>query len=84
MKYICTEDKEGKEEIFTFPNSIDHDAMADALSRIKNQTWGQWERVRRMPISAGFVGVDGKCYGNSETLGLESRNDTDSKILENQ
>ena len=73
MKFITTENEEGKEEIFLFPKNIDHDAMAEVLGRIKNHTHGNWRRVLRTPISAGFVSCDGKCHGNSETLGLQAR-----------
>jgi hypothetical protein len=72
MKYIVTCDKDGNEDLFLFPRSIHHDAMAEMLMHIKNQTFGNWERVFREPISAGFV--DGsRCHGKSESLGLESR-----------
>ena len=81
MKYIVTEDEDGNEEIFTFPNSVNHDCMAEALGRIKNQTHGSWKRINRYPISAGFVGKDNKCYGMSETLNLKSRPDADTKLL---
>ncbi len=82
MKYIVTKDEEGREEIFTFPDSVHHDAMAEILNRIKNQTHGNWKRVRRRPISAGFVRSDGTCFGSSETLRLESR-PADTALLAN-
>lgn len=72
MKFITTQDGEGNEEIFLFPRDIDHDAMAEALSRIKNQTRGNWRRVYRTPVAAGFV-EEGKCVGMSETLKLHAR-----------
>lgn len=72
MKYIVTRNEEGKEEIFVFPKSVNHDCMAEVLGFIKNQTYGNWERVFRKPVSAGFT--DGKtCYGESFSLGIESR-----------
>lgn len=80
MKYIVMEDEDGKEEIFIFPKSVNHDCMAEALGRIKNQTWGSWVRVWRNPVSAGFVS-DGVCSGYSETLNLKSRGDQDSKLI---
>lgn len=73
MKYIVTENEEGVEEIFVFPNAVHHDAMAEMLGRIKNQTHGNWTRVRRHPVAAGFIDHSGHCYGQSETLGLASR-----------
>lgn len=83
MKYICTDSEYG-EEVFTFPRTVDHDAMAEVLTRIKNKTLGNWERVTREPISAGFVDVSGNCFGKSETLNLESRGMEDTTILAEQ
>lgn len=85
MKYICTANhSEGeKEEIFVFPKSIDHDCMAEALEGVRNQTHGNWERELRIPVSAGFVRPNGDCYGQSETLGLEARQQ-DSLLLHDQ
>ena len=80
MKYIVTENKEGTEEIFIFPNTINHDCMAEVLCHIKDQSWGNWERVYRKPIAAGFT--DGElCWGRSETLDLDSRNQTDADLI---
>lgn len=83
MKYICMEDEDGFQEIFTFSNTVNHDAMAEQLKRIKNQTHGNWKRVSRIPISAGFVTAHGNCIGKSITLNLSSRPE-DTKILESQ
>jgi len=80
MKYIVTTSDEGNEEIFLFPSDIEHVCMAEALSRIKNQSDGNWTRVLRTPVSAGFVSKDGSCYGKSITLELSSR-EIDSKLL---
>lgn len=82
MKFITTQDDNGKEEIFMFPNGIDHDAMAEVLCHIRNQTHGNWHRVFRKPIAAGFVDGE-KCYGKSETLGLKARQE-DSELLKRQ
>jgi hypothetical protein len=84
MKYICTKDENDKLEIFTFPRSIDHDAMAEALEGFRNKTYGNWERIYRKPISAGFVDVNGNCYDRSESLGLDSRKKEDTLLLKNQ
>jgi len=81
-KYICT-DSEWGEEIFTFPSSVNHDAMAEVLEGIKNHTHGNWKRVWRKPISAGFVNASGFCFGKSETLNLESRAEKDTELLAN-
>jgi len=71
------------EEIFTFPDTVNHDCMAEVLGRIKNQTHGNWQRVFREPVSAGLVDENGICYGESETLGLSSREE-DTAILRAQ
>jgi len=67
IKYVCTKDENGKEEIFTFPKSIDHDRFAHALCEIGP------DFQYREPISAGFVTRRGKCLGSSGTLDLDSR-----------
>ena len=72
MKYITTKQPDGTEEIFTFPRSVHHDCMAEILGHIRSQSRGDWKRVRRVPISAGFV-EGGKCVGMSESLSLRSR-----------
>lgn len=87
MKYIVTEREENGnriEEIFVFDCNINHDAYAELVGKFKNQTWGNWKRVPRKPISAGFVTIRQdrvECYGKSETLNLESRNEVDTKLL---
>ena len=82
-KYICTKSEYG-EEVFTFPSNVNHDAMAEVLGCIKNHTHGNWKRVFREPISAGFVNANGDCFGKSETLNLDSRMETDSNLLAEQ
>lgn len=83
MKYIKTIDENGKYEIFLFSNDIHHDAYAETVSRIKDKTFGSWKRIYREPVSAGFVSIDLTCYGNSESLGLESSPE-DTEILRKQ
>ncbi len=72
MKYIVTKDEKGKEEMFTFPDSVHHNVMADAVSYLKNQTHDNWKRINRDVVSAGFI-EGGVCVGKSESLGLSSR-----------
>ena len=81
MKYIITKSDLGSIEMFTFPSAVHHDIMAEAISRLKDQNHGDWRRVRRDPISAGFI-FDGVCYGKSETLGLNSRSE-DTAVFQN-
>ena len=81
MKYIVTVTETDKEELFVFNESINHDCMAEVLNRIKNTTHGNWVRVRRKPIAAGFINSVGMCYGRSETLNLDSRGDVDTLLF---
>lgn len=80
MEYIVTEHENGTEEIFTFPDSIYHKDMAEVVEHLKEHDrliYGKWKRVKREPISAGFI-KGGKCVGMSESLMLSSRpQDTD-------
>lgn len=80
MKFITTQDRDGKEELFIFPRNINHDAMAEVLGYIKNQTHGNWSRVFRKPISAGFI-EGGKCCGMSESLKLKARPEDTALLL---
>lgn len=81
MKYIVTRDENGKEEIFIFPKKVHHDCMAEVLRKIRDQSYGRWNRVSREPISAGFYS-GGKCGGRSETLNLDSRGRLDEMLIE--
>lgn len=78
MKYVVVKDKSENEKIFIFSKQIDHDSFAEVLSYIK--TGGRnWSREYMEPVSAGFT--DGvTCYGRSETLSLDSR-ENDSEML---
>lgn len=82
MKYIVTEDEEFKEEIFLFPNSVNHACFSEAIEGLRNQKHGNWKRIRRITISAGFV-TGGACHGKSESLHLASRA-RDNDILKAQ
>jgi len=78
MKYVVVSSDEAGEQLFIFPENIDHDVFAGVLSYIKHGG-RNWTRPHRKPVSAGFT--DGKeCYGHSETLGLGSR-PQDSNLL---
>ncbi len=80
MKYVVTLDENDVEEIFIFPKSVNHDVFTDSVGRMKNQSHGNWQRVTRKPISAGFT--DGiKCWGYSETLKLKSREHLDAELI---
>lgn len=78
MKYVVVKSDEQGEQLFTFPKTIDHDKFAEVLNYIRHGD-RDWIRIYREPISAGFVS-DGKCYGRSETLNLDSRKE-DTALL---
>lgn len=83
MKYIVVL-SQGKERIFTFPNDINHDDMYDVIIRVKlREGVNNWYRLSGLSpkaVSAGFVGVDGVCYGYSETLKVASRQEQDTAL----
>ena len=84
MKYICFVDENDENpEVFVFPRSVHHDCFAKEVAGIRSKSWGNWERVYRRPISAGFVDPSNKCHGESETLNLKSRQE-DTNILRGQ
>ncbi len=87
MKYVCFHNAQtNQEEIMVFPKNINHDCFAEVQRHIRNSTVGNWTRIYREPISAGFVTFlkDGiTCFGNSETLNLVSR-EKDTELLRNQ
>ena len=86
MKYIVVSLND-KEEIFTFPNIVDHDRFAECIEGIRFGCESNWERklfkaVKNGEIiSAGFINSSGECYGRSETLDLKSRGSQDTALL---
>lgn len=81
MKYIVTQQDDGVEEIFLFPTAVHHDAFAELVDSYKDQTYGNWQRVFRQPVRAGFVDGNFNCHGVSETLGLQSDPVKDTQLL---
>ena len=88
MRYVvitfATEQGPSPEEIYIFPNHIDHDRFAESLSTIRRTKPGRphsdWEREYAQVVSAGFT--DGlRCWGESMTLGVKSRPDKDSSLI---
>jgi len=79
MKYIVTVDEDDNQEIFIFPAIVHHSIFAESIARMKDQSHGNWKRVTRTPISAGFI-RNGYCYGESESLGLKSL-ESDNMLL---
>ena len=80
MKYVVVRSPNFGEQLVVFPSTINHDAMAEALSLIRHGPLRNWTRPDRLPISAGFT--DGlNCYGRSESLNLDSRIPADTLLL---
>lgn len=82
MKYIVYQDGD-KEYLVTFPRSIDHDRMAEAMECLRFGSERDWHRRQGEVLAAGFV-VGGHCQGHSETLGISSRGAADTALLEAQ
>lgn len=80
MKYIRTVREDGKEELFTFPRSINHDDFYRAILDVRTS---DGVHTYRKAESAGFVNRKNECHGRSETLNFYS-SDGDSLLLEIQ
>lgn len=83
MKFITTQTEQEVLEIFLFPRSIDHDAMLESITLVRKQTTGNWVRIYRTAVSAGFVDASFRCYGESETLSLKA-SEEDTLLLKKQ
>ena len=82
-KYIRFKDEEFQ-HIVVFPKIIDHDRMFEGLQYVEFD--GATPRERREwydidAVSAGFVSAYGECYGQSQTLGIESEGKEDTTLL---
>lgn len=82
-KYINFKDDD-MQHIVVFPKIIDHDRMFEGLHYAEFD--GATLRKRREwygidAVSAGFVSAYGKCYGQSQTLGIESEGKEDTTLL---
>lgn len=72
MKYITFENISGDERYVIFDKITDHSKMARSLVG-----FGQ-------ALGAGFVGFDSDgahCYGKSVSMGIESRGEKDSELI---
>lgn len=71
-KYISYKDHYGIPVIVIFDNSINHNDMANIL------------RIEDDILGAGFTTIDPTmgpiCYGYSESLGVKSRDDEDTRL----
>lgn len=84
MKYIVTM-LDDKEVIFTFPNTVSHDRMWEAMECIRFGDYN-WERklMDGDLVSAGFVDTESMaCFGRSESLDVDGRGATDTDLLRN-
>ena len=71
MKYVVFYGYHG-EQIIIFPKKIQHKQFADSIEQLSYGTM--------RPVSGGFV-IDGKCVGESISLGMTSRGDEDTKLI---
>jgi len=87
MKYIILA-KDNEEYLVLFPDSqlMAHSDMTDAVQSVRVGSPQQWERKFRLSevVAAGFVRPDLTCYGHSESLGISSRGDKDTMLLQKQ
>lgn len=81
MKYIVTL-LNGKEVLFAFPRCVNHDYFAEGMEAIRFGDHYNWERTLRDGeiVAAGMI-TNNKCHGSSETLGIASRPDIDTKLF---
>lgn len=78
FKYVSTESGEAGEQIFIFSKFVDHDAMYEAIQCFEEV--GNEDPDFRARLGAGFTGFT-KCFGRSETLRLDSREELDTALL---
>lgn len=79
MKYIVY--KNGNiENLVAFPHTIDHDRMAEAMEALRFGGPRNWYRRCGAVVAAGFID-GGQCNGHSETLGIKSRGEVETRLL---
>lgn len=86
MKYIVLSNNK-EELIFTFPNSVMHVDMLEAVQTMRiTLNSRDWERKFRYfeCISAGFIDENNNCWGESESIGVEAREYEDTELLKRQ
>lgn len=77
MKYIILESKIGLLPVI-FSKWADHDTMADMTKMALLRGRGS---ISAKAVSAGFIDANGKCSGESVSLGLKSR-PIDTQLIE--
>lgn len=78
FKYISTKSEEAGEQIFLFSKYVDHDCMYEIIQHMEQVD--NPDPDFREKIGAGFTNFK-QCYGRSETLRLDSRDDLDTALL---
>lgn len=75
MKYFVLEDRFGNESIYMFTRTdlIQHKEMAEFVMM-------KYRTSMYSVVSGGFYD-NGKCFGESISLGVESRGDVDLKLM---
>ncbi len=73
MKYLVLLADDDKQDVVIFPDTLSHKAVAEEVARIRNQTFGNWRRVIRRPVSAGLVDAQWLCSGGCDELGLKAQ-----------
>jgi hypothetical protein len=87
MKYIAFETIDGEEFVVLFSRKINHNDMAESIRHHKSTGFGTpTSNPYRFvaPVGAGFVDSDLTAYGESITLGVESRGDKDTALIKSE
>jgi hypothetical protein len=78
FKFISTSSKEAGDQIFLFSKFVDHDCMYETIQVLEEI--GNPDPDFRGKLGAGFTDFK-TCFGRSETLNLDSRDDLDTALL---
>lgn len=86
MKYVMLEITLAGDEAqpfmlpIIFPDKLIHKDMAMSVKKV---AWSTWPRCKVNVVSAGEINLgDVECFGSSETLDVESREDRDARTIE--
>lgn len=85
MKYIMMriDGQVARELPIIFPDEMVHSYMLEAVRSMRCQLENRIFRPYALAtaVSAGEITVNGNCFGGSETLGVKSRGNVDSNIV---